>query len=70
MNLNEIHSANKVFGGLVDNLHGGFGLVDNLSMTYEGNMLTSVRDVASRLPKNQGDRFLIPYAISIVVSRF
>ena len=50
MNLNEIHSANKVFGGLVDNLHGGFGLVDNLYMTYEGNMLTSVRDVASRLP--------------------
>ena len=42
MKLNEIHSVNKVFGGLVDNLHGGFGLVDNLSMTYEGNMLTSV----------------------------
>ena len=39
-----------MFGGLVDNLHGGFGLVDNLYMTYEGNMLTSVRDVASRLP--------------------
>ena len=36
--------------GLVDNLHGGFGLVDNLYMTYEGNMLTSVRDVATRLP--------------------
>ena len=34
--------------GLVDNLHGGFGLVDNLSMTYEGNMLTSVCDSASR----------------------
>ena len=34
MNLNEIHSANKVFGGLVDNLHGCFGLVDNLSKTY------------------------------------
>jgi len=50
MNLNEIHSANKVFCGLVDNLHGGFGLVDNLYMTYVGNMLTSVRDVASRLP--------------------
>ncbi len=42
MKLNEIHSVNKVFGGLVDNLHGGFGLVDNISMTYEGNMLTSV----------------------------
>ena len=40
MNLNEIHSANKVFDGLVDDLH----------MTYEGNMLTSVRDNASRLP--------------------
>ena len=39
-----------MFGGLVDNLHGGFGLVDNLYMTYEGNMLTSVCDVASRLP--------------------
>ena len=50
MNLNEIHSANKVFGGLVDNLHGGFGLVDNLYMTYSGNMLTSVRDNATRLP--------------------
>ena len=36
--------------GLVDNLHGGFGTVDNLYMTYEGNMLTSVRDVASHLP--------------------
>lgn len=35
--------------GLVDNIHGGFGLVDNLSMTYEGNMLTSVRDNASRM---------------------
>ena len=35
-------------GGLVDNLHGGFGLVDNLRMTYEGNMLTSVCDSASR----------------------
>ena len=29
-------------------MHGGFGLVDNLYMTYEGNMLTSVRDNASR----------------------
>ena len=36
--------------GLTDNLHGGFGLVDNLHMTYVGNMLTSVRDVASHLP--------------------
>jgi RHS repeat-associated protein len=36
--------------GLTDNLHGGFGLVDNLHMTYEGNMLTSVRDSASHLP--------------------
>ena len=34
--------------GLVDNIHGGFGLVDNLSMTYVGNMLTSVCDSASR----------------------
>ena len=34
-------------GGLVDNMHGGFGMVDNLYMTYEGNMLTSVRDQAS-----------------------
>lgn len=33
--------------GLVDKFHGGFGLVDNLFMTYEGNMLTSVRDNAS-----------------------
>ena len=33
--------------GLVDNMHGGFGLVDNLAMTYDGNMLTSVRDQAS-----------------------
>ena len=36
--------------GLVDNLHGGFGFVDKLSMTYEGNMLVSVCDSASRLP--------------------
>ncbi len=35
--------------GLVDNIHGGFGLVDNLSMTYDGNRLTSVRDNASHL---------------------
>ena len=34
--------------GLVDNLHGGFGLVDNLTMTYAGNMLASVCDSASR----------------------
>ena len=40
--MNEIHNANKVFGGLVDNPHGGFGLVDNLIMTYKCNMLTSV----------------------------
>ena len=33
--------------GLVDKFHGGFGLVDNLFMTYEGNMLTNVRDNAS-----------------------
>ena len=33
--------------GLVDKMHGGFGLVDNLNMTYEGNLLTSVRDNAS-----------------------
>ncbi len=36
--------------GLVDNLHGSFGLVDNLYMTYEGNMLASVCDSASRYP--------------------
>jgi RHS repeat-associated protein len=35
--------------GLVDNMHGGFGLVDNLNMTYNGNMLTSVCDNASRM---------------------
>lgn len=35
--------------GLVDNMHGGFGLVDNLYMTYNGNQLTSVRDAASQL---------------------
>ncbi len=34
-------------GGLTDNLHGGFGLVDDLYMTYTGNMLTSVRDDAT-----------------------
>ena len=48
MNLNIIHIAIKGRRGLVDNIHGGFGLVDNLSMTYEGNMLTSVCDSASR----------------------
>ena len=36
--------------GLTDNLHGTFGLVDDLYMTYGGNMLTSVRDNATRLP--------------------
>jgi hypothetical protein len=30
--------------GLVDNMHGAFGLVDDLYMSYEGNLLTSVRD--------------------------
>ena len=35
--------------GLVDTMHGGFGLVDNLYMTYNGNLLTSVRDNASRM---------------------
>ena len=34
--------------GLTDNMHGGFGLVDDLYMAYKGNMLTSVRDEASR----------------------
>ena len=34
--------------GLTDNLHGTFGLVDDLYMTYGGNMLTSVCDSASR----------------------
>ena len=36
--------------GLVDNIHGTFGLVDNLTMTYAGNMLASVCDSASRYP--------------------
>ena len=36
--------------GLTDNLHGAFGLVDDLYMTYTGNRLTSVRDNAYRLP--------------------
>ena len=35
--------------GLVDTMHGGFGLVDNLYMTYNGNQLSSVRDNASRM---------------------
>ena len=35
--------------GLTDNMHGAFGLVDNLYMTYTGNRLTSVRDNASHL---------------------
>ena len=35
--------------GLVDHLHGGFGTVDDLYMTYIGNQLTSVRDNASQL---------------------
>ncbi|MBR6978615.1 MAG: hypothetical protein IKH88_02135, partial [Prevotella sp.] len=43
--------------GLVDNLHGGFGLVDNLYMTYEGNMLTSVCDSASHLPYSSATDF-------------
>ena len=30
--------------GLVDNMYGAFGLVDDLYMSYEGNLLTSVRD--------------------------
>ena len=30
--------------GLVNNMHGAFGLVDDLYMSYEGNLLTSVRD--------------------------
>jgi RHS repeat-associated protein len=33
--------------GLTDNIHGGFGLVDDLYMSYDGNLLTSVRDNAT-----------------------
>lgn len=33
-------------GGLVDKMHGGFGYVDNLVMSYNGNQLTSVCDNA------------------------
>ena len=33
--------------GLVNNMYGTFGLVDDLTMTYAGNQLTSVRDDAS-----------------------
>ena len=33
--------------GLVNKIYSGFGLVDNLNMTYEGNLLTSVRDNVS-----------------------
>lgn len=43
--------------GLADNLHGGFGLVDNLFMTYEGNKLVSVRDEASQLAYNGATDF-------------
>lgn len=32
--------------GLTDKINGGFGLVDDLYMSYEGNLLTSVRDNA------------------------
>ncbi len=35
--------------GLVDKMRGGFGLVDNLYMTYDGNQLVSVRDDAPQL---------------------
>ncbi|BCS84839.1 hypothetical protein prwr041_07320 [Prevotella herbatica] len=35
--------------GLVDKIHGSFGMVDNLYMTYGGNRLTSVRDNATQL---------------------
>ena len=35
-------------GGLVNKEYLRYGLVDNLTMTYEGNRLTSVRDDASR----------------------
>lgn len=33
--------------GLAEIIHGGFGLIDNLTMTYSGNRLISVRDDAS-----------------------
>ena len=36
--------------GLTDKMHGGFGNVDDLYMSYSGNKLTSVRDEASRHP--------------------
>ena len=36
--------------GLTDKMHGGFGNVDDLYMTYSGNKLTKVRDEASRQP--------------------
>jgi RHS repeat-associated protein len=35
--------------GLVDKVHGSFGMVDNLYMTYGGNRLTSVCDNATQL---------------------
>ena len=34
--------------GLTNKNYGGFGLVDDLHLTYAGNMLTSIRDNASR----------------------
>ena len=55
MNLNEIHSANKVFDGLVDDLH----------MTYEGNMLTSVRDNATRLPYSGATDYLLGGSLTL-----
>lgn len=36
--------------GLRDATHGGFGLLDDLRMTYEGNQLASVFDNVWRLP--------------------
>ena len=47
MNLNEIHRAIKGRRRLVDNLHGGFGLMDNLTLTYNGNQLTGVTEAAA-----------------------
>ena len=55
MNLNRIHKA----------INGCFGLVDNLSMTYEGNMLTSVCDSASRLPYADSTDYLLGGSLTL-----
>ena len=51
--------------GLVDTMHGGFGLVDNLYMTYNGNLLAGslTSDAGRRIARIDYDMMNNPIRI-------